>query len=176
MKTTTSKKLKDSHQSFILAYVANGMVNGTQAYLQAYPNSSNDTARANASKLLARTDIQQALDTYKDSQVVYTKRTRSQHRDKLEVIADRSLDEQQYATSLKAEQAIGKLDGLDDTSQDDGKASYHALIGGFIQSLAEAQDRKHALKKQEEQASLPPLSESNQVIDIEQGTDNSDST
>ncbi len=50
--TVTNKK----HQEFINQYFLRRM-NGTDAYMDVYPKASYDTARANASKLLADTNI-----------------------------------------------------------------------------------------------------------------------
>lgn len=57
-------KLNDKHNVFIETYLINGY-NGIDAYLIAYPKASYDTARANSTKLLAKTDIKEIINTKK---------------------------------------------------------------------------------------------------------------
>jgi hypothetical protein len=47
-----------AQRKFVERYMANDFRNATDAYRQAYPRASYDTARANAAKLLAKTSIQ----------------------------------------------------------------------------------------------------------------------
>jgi len=49
------------HIQFIEHYMSNGM-NGTQAYLSTYKTASDDTARANATKLLANAHIKARIE------------------------------------------------------------------------------------------------------------------
>ena len=166
MKTTGPKvgstnRLKDSHQSFVMAYIAQGLVNATLAYSKAYPNASQSSCEAGGSRLLKSHKVRQAIDSHQTSEAAYIKRTRSQHRDKLAVIADRSLEQEQYATSLKAEEAIGRLDGLYEQDTGEGKASYTKTLNVFFQ----------ALKDEPRQPSVSVLGEGDQVIDIEADTD-----
>ena len=51
------KVLNNNQKIFCMEYVKNGS-NGTKAYMKAYSNCTEETARRNASKLLTNTDIQ----------------------------------------------------------------------------------------------------------------------
>lgn len=59
------RQLNKKHQAFILEYVKNGN-NGTQAYLYAYPNAKETTARANANKLLTNSEIVEHIQRLQD--------------------------------------------------------------------------------------------------------------
>jgi hypothetical protein len=50
-----------AQKKFIARYIENDFRNATAAYQAAYPEASYDTARANATKLLAKTSIQEYL-------------------------------------------------------------------------------------------------------------------
>lgn len=54
-------KINKKHLSFIDEYFINGF-NGTNAYLSVYKGVTSDTARANASKLLANANIKAEID------------------------------------------------------------------------------------------------------------------
>lgn len=56
-----SPKLSAKHEAFCWEYIAT-CGNGTQAYLRVYPGVKESTARANASKLLAGTDIKARVE------------------------------------------------------------------------------------------------------------------
>ena len=55
------KELKLKHKLFANEYIANGQ-NATQAYLKAYPDVTEETARVNGSKLLTNTNIRAYID------------------------------------------------------------------------------------------------------------------
>lgn len=57
--------LESDHQSFLLSMVEEGL-NQTKAYLKAYPNSDYDSAKANASRLIANDNMQQAYEELKE--------------------------------------------------------------------------------------------------------------
>lgn len=59
-------KANKRHIAFAEEYLANGM-NGTQAYKKIYPNASEDTARANATKLLTNTSIKEYIEGKKET-------------------------------------------------------------------------------------------------------------
>ena len=54
-------ELSAKHKLFVLNYIKN-LYNGTRAYMDTYPSSKSDSARANAVKLLAKNSIKQAID------------------------------------------------------------------------------------------------------------------
>lgn len=51
------------HRDFLLEYIKNGR-NGTRAYLSVYPQTSYESARRLASRLLSKNDVQDALKEY----------------------------------------------------------------------------------------------------------------
>ena len=53
-------KLSPAHREFCYAYVEN-LGNGTRAYMSAYPNAKESTAAVNASQLLIKANIKQAI-------------------------------------------------------------------------------------------------------------------
>ncbi len=59
------KPLSKKHQRFVAEYLK--CFNGTRAYMVVYPNASYETARANASDLLAKTNILAMIDAQKNS-------------------------------------------------------------------------------------------------------------
>lgn len=73
---------------FCECYIAN-RYNGTQAYLEAYPDASYDTARINASKLLKRDDV---LDYIKELQQAAVK----EYGDMAALIAKELVDDINY--------------------------------------------------------------------------------
>ena len=67
-KTQTKNKidlLKPVEREFVLNFLL--LKNGTKAYMQAYPKAKYDTARTNSSKLLAKTNIKDAIQEYYDA-------------------------------------------------------------------------------------------------------------
>ena len=59
-------KLSIKHMSFVDEYLSNGM-NATQAYLSIYKNVKNElTAKTNASRLLSKANIQEAIRAERD--------------------------------------------------------------------------------------------------------------
>lgn len=80
--------MKDAHKRFCECYIAN-RYNGTQAYLEAYPDASYDTARINASKLLKRDDV---LDYIKELQQAAVK----EYGDMAALIAKELVDDINY--------------------------------------------------------------------------------
>jgi hypothetical protein len=62
--TDELKPLSKKHQRFVAEYL--NCFNGTQAYMKVYPNASPETARANASELLTKTNISAAIDEQKN--------------------------------------------------------------------------------------------------------------
>ena len=136
---TISPKLKDSHNNFVLAYVAQGMQNATLAYSKAYPNAGQGTCEVGGSRLLKNPKVRQAIDTYKDSQEVYTKRTRTEHRAKLEAISDKAMEAEQYTAALRAEDGVARMDRLYEDDTQDGKASYTKTLNVFFNALNRTQ-------------------------------------
>ena len=59
--TTETPKLKKSQLNFVRNYIEQDFTNATRAYARAYPNASDDTARANATRLLSKAHIQAAV-------------------------------------------------------------------------------------------------------------------
>ena len=59
------KELNNKHKIFCREYVKNGL-NGTKAYMKAYPDCTEETARINASKLLTKTNIQNYIKELQD--------------------------------------------------------------------------------------------------------------
>ena len=57
------KKVKPKHQRFVLEYLSNGF-NATQAYQTTYLEATYATARTEASKLLAKHNIQDQITTF----------------------------------------------------------------------------------------------------------------
>lgn len=56
------KKINEKHKLFVEEYLNNGL-NGTQAYLAVYKNvTKEETARANASRLLAKANVKALLE------------------------------------------------------------------------------------------------------------------
>lgn len=55
----SDKPLSRKHQKFIAEYLKQW--NGTRAYMAVYPKASEETARANASDLLSKTNISEAI-------------------------------------------------------------------------------------------------------------------
>jgi phage terminase small subunit len=53
--------ISDQHKLFIEEYLQNGF-NATKAYMSVYPNAAYDSARTNAAKLLANTNIRTEID------------------------------------------------------------------------------------------------------------------
>jgi len=58
-------KASSKHKEFIFEYLKNGR-NATKAYSKVYPNASRETARANAHKLLTKTDFEKQVQDYYD--------------------------------------------------------------------------------------------------------------
>ena len=66
--TDELKPLSKKHQKFINEYLKRW--NGTRAYMAVYPNASEETARANASDLLSKTNISLVIaERIKESQM-----------------------------------------------------------------------------------------------------------
>jgi len=61
--TTETPQIKKSQLNFIRNYIEQDFTNATRAYARAYPNASDDTARANATRLLSKAHIQAAVAT-----------------------------------------------------------------------------------------------------------------
>ena len=80
--------MKDSHKRFCECYIKN-RYNGTQAYMEAYPEASKETAVVNASKLLKREDV---LDYIKELQQAAVK----EYGDIAALIAKELVDDIQY--------------------------------------------------------------------------------
>lgn len=57
--------LRPKQKRFCEEYVNNGF-NGTQAYKKVYPNSSDDTARINACRLLTKANIKAYISEYQE--------------------------------------------------------------------------------------------------------------
>ena len=62
--TEELKPLSKKHQRFVAEYLKR--FNGTRAYMAVYKNASVETARANASELLAKTNISAEIDKYRN--------------------------------------------------------------------------------------------------------------
>ena len=58
------KPLSKKHQRFVAEYLK--CFNGTRAYMVVYPKASVETARANASDLLTKTNVSAAIDAQKN--------------------------------------------------------------------------------------------------------------
>jgi len=65
----TPNKLKPKHKAFVDAYFRLAM-NATDAYAEAYPKASRETARRNGSTLLTNTDIRSEIDRIFSEQVM----------------------------------------------------------------------------------------------------------
>ena len=59
--TPETPKIKKSQLNFVRNYIEQDFTNATRAYARAYPNASEDTARANATRLLSKAHIQAAV-------------------------------------------------------------------------------------------------------------------
>jgi len=102
--------MNNQQKLFCQEYVKNGM-NGTKAYMKVYPNSSEKSAKDNASRLIAKDSIQK-----------YIKELQNKSEDKaIMSIQDRmqwltnlitSKTEQSVANKLKALEILNKMDGV----------------------------------------------------------------
>ena len=104
------KDLSPQHTQFINEYFANSM-NATQAYLATYPNSSYETACANASKLLSNANIQIAVQKKFAELQAQSNTTILDITDKLNKIIEQSEQKQDHSTTLKALDLLAKLLG-----------------------------------------------------------------
>lgn len=107
------------HQQFIEEYMANGM-NGTQAYLSTYPNATDDTARANATKLLAKTHIKaeiERLQAETSKELNITKESLLKHlNDILESTKD---DPKNKHNAIKSIEVLNKMLGFNEPNKTD---------------------------------------------------------
>jgi hypothetical protein len=70
----TNTKITDNQRIFIAEYINNGF-NGTQAYLKSGLSQNYDTARVEASKILANPNVKQAIKDYLDEVISQYKGT-----------------------------------------------------------------------------------------------------
>ncbi|MBR0471714.1 MAG: terminase small subunit [Methanosphaera sp.] len=102
--------MNNQQKTFCQEYVKNGM-NGTKAYMAAYPDSSEESARRQASRLLTNVDIQK-----------YIEKLQSKNEDKaIMSVQDRmrwltelvnSKKEKSVSNKLKALEILNKMDGV----------------------------------------------------------------
>lgn len=103
------KELNNKQKIFCREYVKNGN-NGTQAYMKAYPNCSEETARRNASKLLTNTDIQNYIKELQDKAESKDIMTTIQKKEFLTNMILKDLDATKNE-KLKALDILNKMDG-----------------------------------------------------------------
>ncbi len=103
-----SKELKDSHKAFADEYLVNGF-NATQAYLKAYPDSTEEAAESSASRLLSNAKVKEYIEEQKKQikeDAVMTKR------EKLKLLESWILDrEERKSVRLKALEMHNKMTG-----------------------------------------------------------------
>lgn len=117
-------KANKRHIAFAEEYLANGM-NGTQAYKTIYPKASDETARANATKLLASTHIAQFLATQKKNTSTRLQVTKESLINDLMVIKDLCLTEPRYINnSIKAIEVINKMLGYNEVEKTEVKHTW----------------------------------------------------
>jgi len=115
---------------FKATYLSNGN-NGTQAYLTAKPHVSLTTAKVEASKLLAMPNMIKELTEATDKQVNKTRYSKDTIMDNIDVIRKKTLNKQQYSTSLKANKELAELGNLYDRGVDD-PGQYRTLIQSLV--------------------------------------------
>jgi phage terminase small subunit len=102
--------LNNKQSAFIEEYFNNGF-NGTKAYLSVYKGVNEDTARANASKLLANTNVKSAIERRQQE----NKLRYEIDRDEIVEITKRIMKENEKSMppfSLKAIEILNKMAGL----------------------------------------------------------------
>ncbi len=115
---------------FKATYLSNGN-NGTQAYLKAKPHVSLTTAKVEASKLLTTPDMIKALRDETDKPVNKQRFSKEAILDNIDVIRQKTLDKEQYPTSLKANKELAELQGHYERGADD-PGQYRTLIQSLI--------------------------------------------
>ena len=101
-------KLNKKHESFIMEYIYNGN-NGAKAYLSVYPNSSEESARANASRLLTNDNV---LTKLRELQDEHFKKKMLSAIHKRKILDDIIMDsESSNNDKIKAIDLSNKMDG-----------------------------------------------------------------
>lgn len=126
-----SAKLSPVYRAFVGAYTANGY-NAAQAYLSIKPDVSYDTARANGSKLLANTDVQQAIQDKIDKAYDKNIASRQYLTQEAHDIGIEARSKGQYNPALTAVDLKAKLNRLYDRDTPDLE-SYTQVMQQFIQ-------------------------------------------
>lgn len=102
--------LKASHEKFAQVYCK--MLNGTQAYLDIYPNCSYNSAAANSSRLLKREDVKERIRETQERFTVRTKQDKNKTVEELLVAAEEAREDKNFAAYAKIRDMIIKLCGL----------------------------------------------------------------
>lgn len=101
--------LTDKQRAFIDEYLVNGF-NALQAYKKAYPDASDESANASASRMLGNVNIQEAL---KEARKEIKEMSRMSKADKLEIAEEIMTDKEGERTldRLKAMEIHNKMTG-----------------------------------------------------------------
>jgi phage terminase small subunit len=107
-------KLTPKQELFIENYLANGY-NGTQAYLQAYPDSSYDAARSSAPDLLAKPNIKSLIEKGKEATIKRVQITKEELvQDLIDIKNSSKNDPKQKHNAIKSVEVISKMLGLNE--------------------------------------------------------------
>lgn len=117
-------------QTFIREYISNGY-NATRAYMKISPNCTYDTARSNGAKLLASTNVQDALQAENNEEAILHLASRPQLIAKALKIGDKAELRHQYNPALKAIELAGKMSGAFQ-DQDSDLTQYNTLMQTLI--------------------------------------------
>jgi phage terminase small subunit len=110
--------LTDKQRAFVDEYLVNGF-NATQAYLKAYPDSSEEAARSSASALLTNPNVKSIIE---EEQKESRKRARMSKDDKLDLIEEILLEqEERTLDKLKAIEIHNKMTGDNEPEKHDHK-------------------------------------------------------
>lgn len=93
-KESAFDKLSDKHKLFVMNYIKN-FGNATKAYLDTYTTSAYDSARVDASKLLTKSNVKQAIDEEyaKRFKEIQTETEKTKTYQLIKAVADTSIDE-----------------------------------------------------------------------------------
>ena len=117
-------KLTPKQELFIEIYLANGY-NGTQAYLQAYPDSSYDAARSSAPDLLANPCIKNLIEKGREATIKKVQITKEELvQDLIDIKNSTKTDPKQKHNSIKAVEVISKMLGMNEPDRIENKHTH----------------------------------------------------
>jgi len=110
--------LNEKQKRFVEEYFKD--YNGVRAYQEAYPNSSYDTAKVNASKLLTNTNIREYLQELKDNVAEIAGFSKLTVLNEIkDILQDENPEAVTAANKLKALEIVNKMLGFNDPEKKD---------------------------------------------------------